>query len=71
MWVSLCESAIENCKLAVKKCPKNLNAYYCLAEAYSCAEDFKLAIETMKKAGSAAEKQKRFDKYLYKNRRSF
>ena len=55
---SLCESAIESGKLAVKKYPKNLTAYYCLAEAYSCAEDFKLAIETMKKAESVAKNKK-------------
>jgi tetratricopeptide (TPR) repeat protein len=55
---SLCESAMENGKLAVKKYPKNLNAYYCLAEAYSCTEDFKLAIETMKKAESVAKNKK-------------
>ena len=46
--------AIEAGKLAVKKYPKNSDAYYCLGEAYFNTGELKLAYENMKKAESLA-----------------
>ena len=44
--------AIEAGKLAVKKYPKNSDAYYCLGYAYYEVGEFKLAYENLKKAES-------------------
>jgi tetratricopeptide (TPR) repeat protein len=44
--------AIEAGKLAVKKYPKNSDAYYCLGEAYYNVRELKLAYESTKKAES-------------------
>jgi tetratricopeptide (TPR) repeat protein len=47
--------AIEIGKLAVKKYPYNVGAYYCLGEAYFNIGEFKLAYKNMKKAESLAD----------------
>jgi tetratricopeptide (TPR) repeat protein len=52
------KGAIEAGKLAVKKYPKNLDAYICLAGAYEDAEELRLALETMKKAASITNNKK-------------
>jgi tetratricopeptide (TPR) repeat protein len=50
--------AIEAGKLAVKKYPKNSQAYYCLGEAYYNVGEFKLAYENMKKAEKLVNNKK-------------
>jgi tetratricopeptide (TPR) repeat protein len=49
--------AIEAGKLAVKKYPKNSDAYYCLGRAYFNIGELKLAYENMKKAESLTNKK--------------
>ncbi len=50
--------AIEAGKLAVKKYPKNSDAYYCLGEAYYEVGELKLAYENLKKAESLTNNKK-------------
>jgi hypothetical protein len=50
--------AIEAGKLAVKKYPKNSDAYRCLGEAYYNIGELKLAYENMKKAESLTSNKK-------------
>jgi tetratricopeptide (TPR) repeat protein len=56
--------AIEVGKVAVRKYPNNVNAYYCLGVSYYAIGEFKLALEHMKKAESlTSDKEKLM--YIY------
>ena len=56
--------AIEAGKLAVKKYPKNSDAYRCLGEAYYNAGELKLSYENMKKAESLTSNKEEL-MYIY------
>jgi tetratricopeptide (TPR) repeat protein len=56
--------AIEVGKLAVKKYPKNSDAYYCLGKAYYEVGELKLAYENLKKAESLTSNKKEL-MYIY------